>query len=79
MTPQTETQPPTSRKLPVGALGLAWSLGWRIAAGAFLGYQADVYLGWQGILTLFFSMAALVSGVRAMIKSGRVRPPAGKA
>ena len=49
------------------ALALAWSLGWRIAAGLLLGYYADDWLGTAPWLTLSFSLAALVSGVRAMI------------
>jgi F0F1-type ATP synthase assembly protein I len=49
------------------ALALAWSLGWRIAAGLLLGYYADEWLGTAPWLTLLFSIAALVVGVRAMI------------
>lgn len=49
------------------ALALAWSLGWRITAGILLGYYADIWLGTGPWLTLFFSLAALVTGVRAML------------
>ena len=48
-------------------LALAWSLGWRITAGIVIGYYADVWLGTGPWLTLFLSIAALVSGVRQMI------------
>jgi hypothetical protein len=48
-------------------LALAWGLGWRIAAGIIIGYYADLWLGSAPWLTLLFSIAALVSGVRAML------------
>jgi len=49
------------------ALGLAWGLGWRIAAGILVGYYLDGWLHTSPWLTLLFSLAALVSAVRAMI------------
>ena len=49
------------------ALAVAWSLGWRIAAGIILGYYADIYLGTVPWLTLGFSLTALVTGVRSML------------
>jgi F0F1-type ATP synthase assembly protein I len=66
------------------ALALAWSLGWRIAAGLLIGYYADEWLGTSPWLTLLLSMAALVAGVRAMLavlndghteRTGAERPP----
>jgi hypothetical protein len=48
-------------------LALAWGLGWRVAAGIIIGYYADVWLGSAPWLTLLFSIAALVSGVRQML------------
>jgi F0F1-type ATP synthase assembly protein I len=50
------------------ALAVAWSLGWRIAAGIIIGYYADKYLGTVPWLTLGFSMTALITGVRSMLK-----------
>ena len=49
------------------ALAVAWSLGWRVAAGIILGYYADTYLGTVPWLTLLFSLAALVTGVRSIL------------
>jgi len=49
------------------ALALAWSLGWRVAAGILAGYYLDGWLGTSPLLTLGLSLAALVSAVRAMI------------
>ena len=48
-------------------MALAWSLGWRIAAGIIIGYYADQWLGSSPWLTLALSLAALVSAVRQMI------------
>ena len=48
-------------------LALAWSLGWRIAAGLVIGYYADLWLGSGPWLTLLLSITALVAGVRQMI------------
>jgi len=49
------------------ALAVAWSLGWRITAGILIGYYADAWLGTAPWLTLGFSLAALITGVRAML------------
>ena len=49
------------------ALALAWSLGWRVAAGFVIGYYADAWLGTAPWLTLLFALGALVSVVRAML------------
>ncbi len=54
------------------ALGLAWSLGWRVAAGAWIGYRLDLWLHSSGLLTLLLSLTAMVTGVRAMIRAGRM-------
>jgi len=51
------------------ALAIAWSLGWRIAAGIILGYYADKYLGTTPWLTLVFSLTALIASVRSLIVS----------
>jgi F0F1-type ATP synthase assembly protein I len=48
-------------------MALAWSLGWRIAAGIIIGYYADQWLGSSPWLTLALSLAALVSAVRQML------------
>jgi hypothetical protein len=48
-------------------VALAWSLGWRIAAGIIIGYYADDWLGTTPLLTLVLALAALVSCVRQMI------------
>lgn len=50
------------------ALGMAWSLGWRVAAGAYIGYRLDLWLGSQGVFTLVLSLVALVMGVRLMLE-----------
>lgn len=49
------------------ALGLGWSLGWRVVAGALLGYLADAYLGSGPWLALLGGLGAMVSGVRNML------------
>ena len=49
------------------ALGLAWSFGWRIAAALLAGYYLDDWLGTTPVLTLLFSVAALVVGVRQLL------------
>ena len=49
------------------ALGLGWSLGWRVVAGALLGYLADAYLGSGPWLALSGGLGAMVSGVRNML------------
>ena len=49
------------------ALAIAWSLGWRVAAGILVGYYLDGWLGTSPWLTLVFSLAAFASSVRAMI------------
>jgi len=46
---------------------MAWSFGWRVAAGAYIGYRLDLWLGTQGIFTLILSLVALVMGVRLML------------
>ena len=48
-------------------MALAWSLGWRIAAGIIIGYYVDQWLGSAPWLTLGLSITALVSGVRQML------------
>ena len=48
-------------------IALAWSLGWRIAAGIIIGYYVDQWLGSAPWLTLVLSITALVSGVRQML------------
>jgi len=48
-------------------MALAWSLGWRIAAGIIIGYYVDQWLGSAPWLTLVLSITALVSGVRQML------------
>jgi F0F1-type ATP synthase assembly protein I len=48
-------------------LALAWSLGWRIAAGLLLGYYLDLKLGTSPVLTLTLSIAAMVVAVRQML------------
>jgi len=48
-------------------MALAWSLGWRIAAGIIIGYYLDQWLGSAPWLTLTLSITALVSGVRQML------------
>ncbi|MFP6627012.1 MAG: AtpZ/AtpI family protein [Deltaproteobacteria bacterium] len=48
-------------------LGLAWSFGWPIAAGAMVGYWLDGYLSTAPWLALVFSLAAMVMGVVRML------------
>jgi hypothetical protein len=50
-----------------GALGLGWSLGWRIAAGLIAGYYLDAKLGTSPFLTLLLSITAMVVGVRQIL------------
>ena len=61
------------------ALALAWSFGWRIAAGIILGYYADQWLGTSPLLTLVFGLSALAMGVRAMLAVLRERASSGDA
>ncbi len=49
-------------------LALAWSLGWRIAAGVLVGYFLDQRIGSAPLLTLLFSIAALAMGVAQILK-----------
>ena len=49
------------------ALGMGWSLGWRVVAGGLLGYLADGYLGSGPWLALFGALGALIGGVRNML------------
>jgi F0F1-type ATP synthase assembly protein I len=56
------------------ALGLGWSLGWRVVAGALLGYLADAYLGSGPWLALLGGLGAMVSGVRNMLSMLRPDP-----
>ncbi len=58
-------------------LALAWSLGWRIAAGVLVGYFLDEWLGTGPLLTLLFSLAALIAGVLEILqvlREGARRP-----
>lgn len=48
-------------------LGLAWSFGWRIAAGVVVGYYLDLWLSTTPLFTLVFAIAALVAGVRGIL------------
>jgi F0F1-type ATP synthase assembly protein I len=57
------------------ALAIAWSLGWRVAAGILVGYYLDEWLGTSPWLTLVFSLAAFASSVRTMIALTRTREP----
>jgi len=50
-------------------LGLAWSLGWRIAAGFLIGYWLDGRLGTGPWLTLLLSLSALAAGVVQMLRA----------
>jgi len=52
----------------VELLGLAWSLGWRIAAGLLVGYYLDRWLSTAPLFTLLLSIAALVVGVRQILR-----------
>ena len=54
----------SQRPASVEAIGLAWSLGWRIAAGMLAGYYLDRWLGTSPLLTLTLSLAALAAGVK---------------
>ena len=54
------------------AIGLAWSLGWRVAAGTWIGYRLDLWMNSGGVLTLVFALAAMVTGVRALMRAGRI-------
>ena len=53
------------------ALAIAWSLGWRVAAGILVGYYLDGWLRTSPWLTLLFSLAAFTSSVRTMILLAR--------
>ena len=60
------------------ALALAWSLGWRIAAGTLIGYYLDGWLGTSPWLTLTCSLSGMVVAVRQMIAVvSTKRAPAG--
>ena len=48
-------------------LSLAWSLGWRIAAGLLAGYYLDGWIGSTPLFTLLLSLAALAIGVRQIL------------
>lgn len=50
------------------ALGLAWSFGWRIAAGLFLGYYLDRWLGTGPLLLIVFTIGSLVVGVAELVR-----------
>lgn len=60
------------------ALGVAWSLGWRVAAGAWIGYRVDLWLRSQGLFTLLLALAAMITGVRTLIRAGRVGSARGR-
>ncbi|TFH24663.1 MAG: AtpZ/AtpI family protein [Myxococcales bacterium] len=49
-------------------MGLAWSLGWRIAAGLLIGYWLDGRLGTAPWLTLGLTLAAFVAGVMQILR-----------
>jgi len=48
-------------------LALAWSLGWRIAAGLVVGYYLDGWLGTSPVMTLTLAIAAMVLAVRQLL------------
>ena len=52
------------------AAGLALGVGFVIAAGLLVGYYLDRWLSTSPLLTLFFSLAALVIAVRRIIAAG---------
>jgi F0F1-type ATP synthase assembly protein I len=49
------------------AAGLAWALGWPIAAGVLAGYWIDEQFGTAPVATLIFSISALALGVRRLL------------
>jgi len=49
-------------------IGLAWSLGWRVAAGLLIGYWLDGRLGTGPWLTLGLTLAAFVAAVMQIIR-----------
>ncbi len=58
--------PPKTSNLEL--LALAWSLGWRIAAGVLVGYFLDQRLGCAPLLTLLLSITALAVGVAQILR-----------
>ena len=60
--------PEKYKAAPMAVLGIAWSLGWPIAAGVWIGYQLDTWFGSGAVFTLTFALAALVMGVRRLLK-----------
>ncbi|MFQ5477702.1 MAG: AtpZ/AtpI family protein [Candidatus Binatia bacterium] len=49
-------------------LGLLWNFGWPIAAGVLLGGWLDRRLGTSPWLALFLALAAMIAGVRIILK-----------
>jgi F0F1-type ATP synthase assembly protein I len=48
-----------------------------VAAGAYIGYRLDMWLGTQGVFTLLLSLVALVMGVRLMLDMKAQEPSEG--
>jgi hypothetical protein len=49
-------------------LGLAWGIGWRVAAGLFLGSYADSRLDTGPVLTLLCVIASFVLAVVDLLR-----------
>jgi hypothetical protein len=49
-------------------LGLAWGIGWRVAAGLFLGSFADSRLGTEPLFTLLCVLAAFLLAVVQLLR-----------
>jgi len=50
-------------------VGLAWSFGWRIAAGVLLGFYLDGWLGTSPLLLVVFAVGSLVAGIVELLRA----------
>jgi F0F1-type ATP synthase assembly protein I len=50
-------------------LGLAWSFGWRVAAGVLLGFYLDSWLGSSPLLLVVFAVGSLVVGIMELLRA----------
>ena len=56
------------------AIAVAWSLGWRIAAGVLIGSWLDGYFDTSPLFILIVGLGALVAAVRMLIAIGTEGP-----